>query len=140
MAFAAKATLNQLVTLVNALPGMQEVSKGVPEGFNKDVVAMVAMGPRVLVDKNGGTLQRQMSFLIAFGARVASNEAAAEEMLADLEDALIVAWKADRKLAGTVEDSFPEDRSGDPEYRTVLGQEYRVRAYHMIATQYDIST
>lgn len=137
MAFAAKATLNQLVTLVTALPTMQQVLKGVPEGFEKDVVGLVALASRTLVDKNTGTLQREASYLIAFGARVASDEAAAEDVLCDLEDALIGAWKIDRKLAGTVEDSFPEDRSSDPEYRLVLGQEYRVRAYHMRTVQYD---
>lgn len=139
MAFATKAILDSLMTMVTALPGIQEVYRGVPSGFEKKVVAFVAMGPRELVDKATNLLARDMQFLIIFGVRVDEDEdtAEAEDVLADIEDALIEAWKNDRKLGGVVESSYPEDRSGDPEYRIMLGEEFRVRAYHMRTRQYD---
>jgi hypothetical protein len=144
MPLNTKAPLNQLVTMVSALPGMDQVIKGVPRGFDRPVVALVAFGGQTIEDKSTGVLERVATYFVFLGAAIEGENgdeealavSAAEDVLGDLVDAFIAAWVVDRRLAGTAASSrLRFDLANDPEYRIILGPEYRVFPLQVLVTQ-----
>lgn len=137
MAFAAKSVLDAMIAKLETFsmfePGA--VYKGVQDGYDRNIVAVVALGASVTADKTMGELIRGQIYLIILGVRTADGVDNAEDVACDFEDMLTDAWVSDRSVAGTADDSKLEDHSGDPEYAQILGQEFRLRAYHWIVTQ-----
>lgn len=127
--------MSALITMMQGISGMQEVHRGVPEGFGRTVNAYVAVGPQTPIDKAGGLLQRETTFFVGLGYEVAQAEATAEDTLADMLDAFLTQFYADRKnsaglfaKATTHVESGELDLSlaGTPQYQVMAGQEFRV--------------
>lgn len=131
MTWQAKATMNELVTFLATIPGVQAVRKGEPTSYTAQITASVSLGAAPPKDRTTGLIRRELEFWVTFGYRTDANVALAEDTLADILDALEALFYGERKdatpLGGTV-DSMELDTSpaSAAEYRPVAGQEYRL--------------
>lgn len=142
MAIDIKAPLNRLVEVLQSAPlvaaGLQAASTGVPESFTFQVSGFVAMASWALIDKAGHLAQLESRYRVGFGYQVAGAEDTAEEVLADVLSAFIVAMLAERltNLNGTVDSVDLElGAGGDPQYVTLAGQENRLVEVDVVVTQ-----
>ena len=138
MPLNTQVPLDRLITVLQALAGMQQVYRGVPESIGSRVSAYVALAGQRLVDKTGGLVQREARYFVGFAYRVGGAEANAENTLAALVDAFITAMLAERRsnLGGTVDSvSLDLSLSDAPEYQPVAGQEFRVFPVLVLTTQ-----
>jgi hypothetical protein len=135
MAFHTKAALDALIVMLEAIPGVQRVYRGVPESLANTVSVYVALAGQPLIpDKATQLLHRDAQFLVVFGYRVQGAEATAENVIADAIDAFVSQFYADRSSgAGLFAAATTDVISGDldltlaasPEYQISAGQEYR---------------
>lgn len=134
--FNTKAPMQQLVTILDAIPAIQQIYTGAPESVGPRLAAYVAAASQTIADKATNVLQREQRYFIGLTYAVEGSEGTAEEALADALDALITAVYNDRTLAGAVYDARLDFALADqPTYQVAAGLEVRVYPVMVICTQ-----
>lgn len=128
----------ELVTLLQALPGMGSVQIGSPESVGTRVGAYVTLGSQQDGHKTTGTTQRETRFFVMLAYRVDGAETTAETTLMSLADGFMAAINADKTLNGTVVNAVANSQAADePEYQMRAGKEYREYPIIVTVTQRD---
>lgn len=121
------APFEYIVAMVDAIPNLTKVYRGVPASIDMGSVAYVALLGQAVPERAQGVLRRRARYMVTFAYKVAGAEDVAEARLAGHADALIVAYYADRTLGGTCDSSEIDLSIPDaPDYRALAGQEYRM--------------
>jgi hypothetical protein len=139
MAFDREAAINAMVTLVGTITGMQSVRKGVPETFATTASAYVAHGGNRWMPDATQVYRAERSLIVGFGYRVSGAETTAEQKVGQFADEFERKILQNRVgsvgavtalLNGSVEHMEPAESLGDdPEYRAMVGQEWRLLPY-----------
>lgn len=140
MTWQTKATMNQLVTFLTAIPGIQGVRKGEPTDIPTAVTAFIKVGTLPISDRQTSDLaRRDGELLVWIGYRVSGAPATAEDTLADVIDELQRRFLLERKagrLGGTVDSmTLNTDAASAAEYARIGGQEYRLYPLTITFTQ-----
>lgn len=123
---STSAQMQALVSLLTTEAGIDEVITGLPDSLDTQTVAYLLAGPRRLTDSRSGIVDREVDFYVYLGYRVDGREKEAEENLADVVDAVEMAWLLARKQEGPfLHSTISETMAGGPDYRDFNAQEYR---------------
>lgn len=138
MPFDSGAPLAQIVTILEGIAGVQEVTTGVPESFGHQVAAFVTLAGQTVRHFATNSLEREARYFVGLGYDVAGAEETAETTLAAIVDAFILAVYADKTLGGTVKSADLDlSPSNSPDYQPIAGAEFRMYPVLVLTKQYN---
>jgi len=139
MALDSLGPLEALTELLKDQDGIKGVYTGVPQypAAGRLCAYVGLAGQSVSRPTLRKRLERRANYFVGLVYRVAEAEAKAEQTLAAVLDALVMAFYADTTLGGTAADATLDLTLADrPEYADLVGQEYRTFPVMVTVTQY----
>ena len=134
------ATLAYLAELCGTIAGIQAVYVGAPKSLSNQVDAILTLGGGRSADYVPNAYFRWLEHKIELAYMTNGNVSQAELTLAAVIDSLTGALYADQSLGSTSHEmQLDLGHSDDPEYKTTVGQEYRLWPFFVLAKQLDTS-
>ncbi len=137
MSFNTLACGTAIINVLTGLGSLAQVQFGAPDSVGVRVSAFVTMGGQTIGPKTTGTTKREARYFVELAYRLDGTETTAETVMMGIVDAFIAAIFADLTLAGTCQYTEISLALADaPEYRTLVGKEYREYPIVLTCCQY----